>query len=108
MSSLNGETDEEMEAEAVRKRDEKEIQNDYNDREGENQDREIEHLILVTHGIGQRLGMRWVAIRFLKAKSTNILQNGVGQLYSRRKCAPSNPQKRLLEFCRSSSPQLGN
>jgi hypothetical protein len=68
MSSLNGEADEDMEAEAVRKRDEKEIQNDYNDREGENQDREIEHLILVTHGIGQRLGMRWAAIQFLKAK----------------------------------------
>jgi hypothetical protein len=65
---LNDEIDEDMEAEAVRKRDEKEIQNDYNDREGENQDREIEHLILVTHGIGQRLGMRWVAIQFLKAK----------------------------------------
>jgi hypothetical protein len=55
---LNGEIYEDMEAEAVRKRDEKEIQNDYNDWEGENQDREIEHLILVTHGIGQRLGMR--------------------------------------------------
>ena len=48
------------EAEAVRKRDEKEIQNDYKDREGENQGREIEHLILVTHGIGQRLGMRYI------------------------------------------------
>jgi hypothetical protein len=58
ISSLNREIDEDLEAEAVRKRDEKEIQNDYNDREGENQDREIEHLILVTHGIGQRLGMR--------------------------------------------------
>jgi hypothetical protein len=50
-----------MEAEAVRKRDEKEIQNDYSDREGENQEREIEHLILVTHGIGQRLGMRYLS-----------------------------------------------
>jgi len=46
----------------VRKRDEKEIQNDYNDRDGENQGREIEHLILVTHGIGQRLGMRYVSL----------------------------------------------
>jgi hypothetical protein len=56
--SLDREIDIEMEAEAVRNRDEKEIQNDYNDQDGENQDREIEHLILVTHGIGQRLGMR--------------------------------------------------
>lgn len=60
MSSLAGDIDEDMEAEAVRRRDEKEIQNDYNDRDGENQGREIEHLILVTHGIGQRLGMRLV------------------------------------------------
>lgn len=58
MNSLTGGIDSEAEAEAVRKRDEKEIQNDYNDRDGENQGREIEHLILVTHGIGQRLGMR--------------------------------------------------
>jgi hypothetical protein len=53
--------DEDMEAEAVRRRDEKEIQNDYHDRDGENQGREIEHLVLVTHGIGQRLGMRFVS-----------------------------------------------
>lgn len=53
--------DEDMEAEAVRRRDEKEIRDDYNDRDGENQGREIEHLILVTHGIGQRLGMRSVS-----------------------------------------------
>lgn len=52
--------DVDAEAEAVRKRDEKEMQNDYNDRDDENQGRDIEHLILVTHGIGQRLGMRYV------------------------------------------------
>lgn len=45
--------------EAVRRRDEKEIQADYVDHDGEDQARQIEHLILVTHGIGQRLGMRW-------------------------------------------------
>ena len=59
-SMLSRDIDADSEAEAVRKRDEKEIQNDYQDREGENQGREIEHLILVTHGIGQRLGMRCV------------------------------------------------
>jgi len=59
ISGLRNEIDPELEAEAVRKRDEKEIQNDYNDSDGENQGREIEHLILVTHGIGQRLGMRY-------------------------------------------------
>ncbi len=58
LPSFSGPIDEDMEAEAVRRRDEKEIQNDYNDRDGEDQEREIEHLILVTHGIGQKLGMR--------------------------------------------------
>jgi hypothetical protein len=53
----------------VRRRDEKEIQNDYNDRDGENQGREIEHLILVTHGIGQRLGMRSVLNHLLTWKT---------------------------------------
>lgn len=60
--ALNGAIDTEAEAEAVRKRDEKEIQNDYNDLDGENQGRDIEHLLLVTHGIGQRLGMRYVQL----------------------------------------------
>jgi hypothetical protein len=52
--SVNPETGEE----AARRREEKEIQNDYVEHEDEGQSREIEHLILVTHGIGQRLGMR--------------------------------------------------
>ena len=60
VSILREGVDPETEAEAVRKRDEAEIQNDYNDSDGEDQGREIEHLILVTHGIGQRLGMRCV------------------------------------------------
>jgi hypothetical protein len=50
--------DPEKEEEAVRRRDEKEIQTDYVEHDGEDQARQIEHLILVTHGIGQRLGMR--------------------------------------------------
>jgi hypothetical protein len=79
MSSMGVEIDEDAEAEAVRKRDEKEIQNDYNDRDGENQGREIDHLILVTHGIGQRLGMRFVLYSSMQEinmeLSTNIIQN---------------------------------
>ena len=46
--------------ESEREADEREIRNDYHDRDNENQAREIEHLILVTHGIGQRLGMRYL------------------------------------------------
>jgi hypothetical protein len=76
-------SDEDMQAEAVRRRDEKEIQNDYNDRDGENQGRDIEHLILVTHGIGQRLGMRSVPNSFtdLKNISDDYFQNRERQLY---------------------------
>ena len=44
--------------EEIRKRDEQEIQDDYNAPAGETQGREIEHLVLVTHGIGQLLGLR--------------------------------------------------
>lgn len=44
--------------EAARKRDEKEIQNDYDNELEEEQGRPIDHLILVTHGIGQKLGYR--------------------------------------------------
>lgn len=46
------------EEEAVRRREEKEIQDDYNAAAGESQGREIEHIVLVTHGIGQLLGLR--------------------------------------------------
>lgn len=46
--------------EAIRKREEEEIQDDYNPRIGETQGRDLEHLVLVTHGIGQLLGMRYV------------------------------------------------
>lgn len=47
------------EDEAFRKRAEKEIRNDYVEQSGDSQGREIEHLVLVTHGIGQMLSMRY-------------------------------------------------
>jgi hypothetical protein len=46
--------------EQIRQREEKEIQDDYTGQDGETQGREIEHLVLVTHGIGQLLGLRYV------------------------------------------------
>lgn len=48
----------EPEEEAVRQQEEKEISDDYNARHGETQGREIEHLVLVTHGIGQLLSLK--------------------------------------------------
>lgn len=64
--------------EAIRKRDEKEIQNDYKD-DGEDQGREIEHLLLVTHGIGQRLGMRTESVNFIH--DVNVLRQNLKSVY---------------------------
>jgi hypothetical protein len=65
-----GHEDPAKQEEEIRKRDEKEIQDDYRDREGEQQDREIEHLLLVTHGIGQRLGLRMESVNFVQDVNT--------------------------------------
>lgn len=46
--------------EEIRRREEQEIQDDYTAQAGETQGREIEHLVLVTHGIGQLLSLRYV------------------------------------------------
>jgi hypothetical protein len=97
MPSLGDEIDADKEAAAVRRRDEKEIQNDYQDQDGENQGREIEHLILVTHGIGQKLGARSVVflrlvailiIAYLRTESVNfihdvnVLRQSIKNVYS--------------------------
>lgn len=50
--------DREWREEELRKRAEQEISGDYTGQDGETQGREIEHLILVTHGIGQLLGLK--------------------------------------------------
>lgn len=76
LSSLPSELDPELEAEAARKRDEKEIQNDYNESEGEEQGREIEHLILITHGIGEKIG------RMNFVHNVNVLRKTLKGVYS--------------------------
>lgn len=55
--------------EELRKRDEDEIQN-YQEADGDEQGREIEHLLLVTHGIGQRLGLRVESVNFIHDVNT--------------------------------------
>lgn len=66
-SLLEGSSDEDRakQEEEIRKRDEREIEEDYREQDGEEQSREIEHLILVTHGIGQRLGLRIESVNFV-------------------------------------------
>lgn len=47
---------EKKQEEEMRKREEKEMRDDYKAEDKGDQGREIEHLLLITHGIGQRLG----------------------------------------------------
>jgi hypothetical protein len=62
-----------------RQADEDEIKDDYKDEDGQEQAREIEHLILVTHGIGQRLGLRLEAINFIH--DVNVLRKTLKSVY---------------------------
>ena len=62
---LEGAENQEGEDEAIRRQEEQEMLDDYNARLGESQGREIEHVILVTHGIGQLLGLKCVIATML-------------------------------------------
>ncbi|KAI8157049.1 putative phospholipase [Colletotrichum sp. SAR 10_70] len=70
----------EEQEEEIRKREEKEIENDYNGQFGETQGRDIEHLVLVTHGIGQLLGIRMESVNFVH--DVNILRKNLKSVYS--------------------------
>jgi hypothetical protein len=70
----------ERQEEAVRKREEKEMREDYKDQNKGEQGREIEHLLLVTHGIGQRLGMRMESVNFVH--DVNSLRKSLKAVYS--------------------------
>ena len=65
--------------EEARKREEREIQQDYSDRDGDDQGREIEHLVLCTHGIGQRLGLKMESLNFIH--DVNILRKTLKSVY---------------------------
>jgi len=83
MSSLMDDpssTDPERQDEELRQRDEREIEDDYNEADGEEQGREIEHLILVTHGIGQRLGLRLEAVNFVS--DVTVLRKTLKAVYA--------------------------
>lgn len=66
--------------EEARKRDEREMEDDYRETEGDDQGREIEHLILVTHGIGQRLGLRLESVNFVH--DVNTLRKTLKAVYA--------------------------
>lgn len=72
--------DPEKQDEELRKRDEDEIQEDYRDDDEDEQGREIEHLVLVTHGIGQRLGLRLESVNFIH--DVNVLRKTIKDVYA--------------------------
>ena len=65
--------------EEIRQANENEMKEDYKDEDGQEQNREIEHLILVTHGIGQRLGLRMESINFIH--DVNVLRKTLKSVY---------------------------
>ncbi|KAL8669201.1 MAG: hypothetical protein Q9168_006199 [Polycauliona sp. 1 TL-2023] len=65
--------------EQVRKGDEDEIKQDYKEADGDDPGREIEHLILITHGIGQRLGLRMETLNFIR--DVNKLRKTLKSVY---------------------------
>ncbi|KAF5674318.1 phosphatidic acid-preferring phospholipase [Fusarium heterosporum] len=66
--------------EEIRRREEQEIQDDYNALAGETQGREIEHLVLVTHGIGQLLSLRMESVNFVH--DVNVLRKTIKSVYA--------------------------
>jgi DDHD domain len=79
VSSLIASYSPETEEEETRRRNEEEIRNDYNEDDQSQQGREIEHLVLVTHGIGQRLGMRLDGASFIH--DVNTLRKTIKSVY---------------------------
>ncbi|KAH7026274.1 DDHD domain-containing protein [Microdochium trichocladiopsis] len=66
--------------EEVRQLEEQEIRDDYTGQDGEKQGREIEHLVLVTHGIGQMLSMRMESVNFVH--DVNLLRKTTKSVYT--------------------------
>ncbi|KAL8805626.1 MAG: hypothetical protein Q9200_005363 [Gallowayella weberi] len=86
--------------EQVRKGDEAEIEQDYKEADGDDPGREIEHLILITHGIGQRLGLRMENLNFIR--DVNKLRKTLKTVYevSPDLQALNNELEKLPKNCR--------
>ena len=60
--------------------DNKQINDEYRGFEGEDQHREVEHLILAVHGIGQRLSLRMESVNFIH--DINTLRKSLKAVYA--------------------------
>ncbi|KAE8157248.1 DDHD domain-containing protein [Aspergillus tamarii] len=79
MSSLAGEPQNAAEIEEQARRQEEKEMEDSRQGDGDDRDREIDHLVLVTHGIGQRLGLRLESINFIH--DVNVLRKTMKNVY---------------------------
>ncbi|KAF7712881.1 DDHD domain-containing protein [Penicillium ucsense] len=79
MSSLAGQPQNQAELEEQARRQEEQEMEDSREIESEDQGREIDHLVLVTHGIGQRLGLRLESINFIH--DVNVLRKTFKAVY---------------------------
>ncbi|KAK9487695.1 DDHD domain-containing protein [Lipomyces starkeyi] len=59
---------------------EQQMEKDYNPNEDEDQNREIEHLVLCIHGIGQKLGQRLESVNFVG--DVNTFRKSLKSVYS--------------------------
>ncbi|KAI1495552.1 DDHD domain-containing protein [Biscogniauxia marginata] len=97
----------EKQEEQIRKREEQEIQDDYTGQDGETQGRDIEHLVLVTHGIGQLLGLKMESVNFVH--DVNMLRKTLKGVYahsadlkalnSDKASGPGNCKIQVLPVC---------
>ena len=100
----NAECSEDL-AEEARQEEEKEME-DYRGADAKEQSREVEHLVLVSHGIGQRLGLRLDSINFIH--DVNTLRKTMKAVYAsapdlqalnQRNDMPTNCRVQVLPIC---------
>ncbi|KAJ5777105.1 hypothetical protein N7520_000351 [Penicillium odoratum] len=79
MSSLAGEPQNPAELEEQARRQEEQEMEDLREVNSEDRERAVDHLVLVTHGIGQRLGLRLESINFIH--DVNVLRKTLKGVY---------------------------
>lgn len=79
MSSLAGEPQNPAELEEQARRQEEQEMEDLREVDSDDREREVDHLVLVTHGIGQRLGLRLESINFIH--DVNVLRKTFKGVY---------------------------
>ncbi|OQE04305.1 hypothetical protein PENVUL_c034G08062 [Penicillium vulpinum] len=79
MSSLAGEPQNPDDLEEQARRQEEQEMEESRELDGADREREVDHLVLVTHGIGQRLGLRLESINFIH--DVNVLRKTLKTVY---------------------------